>query len=103
MDSGDTSFNHSFQTLFHPAPPTSVSTISSQQGPTPSRRFDYERTLLENEETRRSANMEFSASASCLLTGVPAIRSLTLSTGAHFRHNKTTFLRSHAIMLVVKS
>jgi hypothetical protein len=69
LDSGDTPFNHSSRTLFHPAPPTSVSTISSHQGPTPSRRFDYERASLENEETRRSANME--SLSICLLLAHP--------------------------------
>jgi hypothetical protein len=59
MSSGDTPYNHSSRTLFHPPPPTSVSTLSSHLGPTPSRHFDYERASLENEETRRSANMEF--------------------------------------------
>jgi hypothetical protein len=59
MDSGATPFNHSSRTLFHPSPPTSVSTLSSHPGPTPSRRFDYECASLEDEETRRSANTEF--------------------------------------------
>jgi hypothetical protein len=69
MGSGDTPFNHSSRSLFHPAPPTSVSTLSSHPGPTPSRHFDYERASLENEETRRSANMEFLSI--CLLLAHP--------------------------------
>jgi hypothetical protein len=60
LGTGDTPFTHSARALF---PQPSQPLVSQQSIPHTSshssRRFDYERASLENEATRRAANMEF--------------------------------------------
>jgi hypothetical protein len=58
--SGDTPFNHAGRTLFHQPNPSSLAQQPApSHGHSTSRRFDYERASLENDTTRRAANMEF--------------------------------------------